>query len=117
MVHATRLQLQSNRARRTERDALRQVGELLAASTHVPTGDEAQALLARIRPFALERAADSAALATSLETDRADYVTVAGGCGLSSSFAAFAPGHCCATGLRAVITTCACSMSGWGRSR
>ncbi len=78
VVHATRLQLQLNRARQTERDALTQVGELLAASTHVPTGDEAQALLARIRRFALERDADSAAVATSVEADRADYVTVAG---------------------------------------
>jgi hypothetical protein len=78
MVHASRLQLQLNRARQTEREALTQFGELLTASTHVPTGDEAQALLARIRRIALAREADSAALATSLEADRADYVTVAG---------------------------------------
>ena len=78
MVHIARLQLQFHRARQKERDALTQIGELLAASTHVPTGDEAQALVARIRRFALERDADSAALATSLEADRADYVTVAG---------------------------------------
>jgi hypothetical protein len=78
MVRAARLQLALHRARQQERDALTQIGELLAASTYVPTGDEAQALLARIRRFALERDADSAALATSLEADRADYVTVAG---------------------------------------
>jgi hypothetical protein len=77
MVHVTRLQLQLNRARRRERDALRQAGELVAASMHVPPG-EAQALQARIRRLVADRDADSSALATSLEADRADYVTVAG---------------------------------------
>lgn len=77
-VHAARLEFQMKRAEQREREALARAGELLAASERAPAHGEPQALAAEAQRLRLELEAHSAAVARSLEADRADYAAVAG---------------------------------------
>ena len=76
-VHAARLELQMKRAEQREREALARAGALIAASERVPASGEPPALVAEARRLRLALEAHSAAVARSLEADRADYPAVA----------------------------------------
>jgi hypothetical protein len=77
-VHAARLEIQMKRAEQREREALARAGALLAASEREPASGEPQALVAEGRRLRLALEAHSAAIARSLEADRAEYAAVAG---------------------------------------
>jgi hypothetical protein len=75
MIHAARLELRMRRARQCERDALARAGEF-ATSEPGPIGDACPAVLGEIRRLHRQLDGYSAALAGSLDLDRADYLAV-----------------------------------------
>jgi hypothetical protein len=77
MVHAARLEIRMRRAREREHAALARAGEWLAKSEHHPVEGPYQPLLSDIQRHRGQLAAQSVALAGSLELDRADYLAVA----------------------------------------
>lgn len=77
MVPAARLELRMRRARQREHAALARAGEWLAKSEHHPVEGPCQPLLSDIQRHRGRLAAQSVALAGSLELDRADYLVVA----------------------------------------
>jgi hypothetical protein len=77
MVHTARLEFELKRAQQREREALARAGESFAATPHPPADPAAQALLADIRRLGRELDGHSAAVARSMEDDRADLVSVA----------------------------------------
>ena len=77
MVHTARLEFELKRAQQREREALARAGESFAATPHPPADAAAQALLADVRRLGRELDGHSAAVARSMEDDRADLVSVA----------------------------------------
>jgi hypothetical protein len=77
MVHTTRLEFQLRRAQQREQEALARAGESLAAAEHWPDDGAAEPLLAEVRRLRLALDEYKAGIACSMESDRADVVSVA----------------------------------------
>jgi hypothetical protein len=77
IVHTARLEIQLKRAQQREREALARAGESFAATRQLPADAAAQPLLAEVRRIRLALDAHSAAIAGSVDDDRADFVSVA----------------------------------------